>query len=238
MKPQPAPRSWPLRPAAPPSVRWPRSAAAALLALAGCAGPPPIAPPVPPLATSPKAPASEPAPIDVDRRDGNCHVRLRDQLDDYLTRNLLFVMTKLDQAACRSKRVLIDLEGGQVGSAITAGAIIKNRGYDTQVQPGTTCLTPCLLVFAAGRQRIMQHTAPPTRIGFSQIPPDQDFGRQVCETELASSQVLTLTRYLRAMLPVPIATTVFQKLTAATCQRTEYLGPAEAVAIGLATTMR
>lgn len=213
---------------------WPRKTLpAVLLALAGCAG----APPAPPTA-SPKPPAHERLPLDVDRRDGNCHIRLNGPLDDEAVRSLRYVMTELEQAGCRSKRVLLELEGGLVGSAITAGALIKNRGYDTQVQPGTTCLTPCLLVFAAGRQRILLPSVPPTRIGFSQIPPDADFGRQVCETELAASQALTLTRYLRAMLPAPTATAVYQKLTAATCQRTEYLGRAEALALGLATTTR
>ncbi len=200
---------------------------AALLALAGCAGSPPTASPVPPVYQS--------LPLEVAPRNTNCHVLLNGPLDDYAVHSLRFAMTELDKTSCRSKRVLIDLEGGLVGSAITAGALIKNRGYDTQVKPGTTCLTPCLLVFAAGRQRILLPSVPPTRIGFSQIPPDADFGHQVCETELASSQALTLTRYLRAMLPVPTATAVYQKLTAATCQRTEYLGPAEALALGLAT---
>jgi hypothetical protein len=213
------------------SVIWPLPAlAVVLLALAGCASSPPP--------TSPRAPAQDQLPLDVDRRNGNCHIQLTGPLDDEAVRSLRYVMTALEPAGCRSKRVLLDLQGGRVGSAITLGALIKNRGYDTQVQPGTTCLTPCLLAFAAGRQRILLPSVPPTRIGFSQIPPDADFGHQVCETELAASQAQALTRYLRAMLPVPTATAVYQKLTAATCQRTDYLGPAEALALGLATTTR
>lgn len=213
------------------SVIWPLPAlAVVLLALAGCASAPPP--------TSPRAPTQDQLPLDVDRHNGNCHIQLTGPLDDEAVRSLRYVMTALEPAGCRSKRVLLDLQGGRVGSAITLGALIKNRGYDTQVQPGTTCLTPCLLAFAAGRQRILLPSVPPTRIGFSQIPPDADFGHQVCETELAASQAQTLTRYLRAMLPVPTATAVYQKLTAATCQRTDYLGPAEALALGLATTTR
>lgn len=213
------------------SAIWPlQSLAVVLLALAGCAGSPPPA--------SPKAPAYEQLPLEVARDGGNCHIRLTGPLDDEAVRSLRYVMTALEPAGCRSKRVLLDLQGGRVGSAITLGALIKNRGYDTQVQPGTSCLTPCLLAFAAGRQRILLPSVPPTRIGFSQIPPDADFGHQVCETELAASQAQALTRYLRAMLPVPTATAVYQKLTAATCQRTEYLGPTEALALGLATTTR
>jgi len=232
MKPLATTHFWRPHPAPAPSIRWLWSVATALLGLAGCAGAPPA-----PQTDAPKPPVHE-LPIDVDQRDGNCHIRLVGPLDDFTVRSLRFVMTQLDQTACRSKRVLLAPEGGLIGSAITVGAIIKNRGYDTQVQPGTTCLTPCLLVFAAGRQRIMLPSVPPTRIGFSQIPPDADFGRQVCETELAPSQALTLTRYLRAMLPVSTATAVLKKLTAATCDRTEYLGPDEAMALGLATSMK
>lgn len=212
------------------SAIWPRQVLViVLLALAGCASPPPPA--------SPKA-AQDALPLEVERGDGNCHIRLTGPLDDEAVRSLRYVMTKLEPAGCRSKRVLLDLQGGRIGSAITLGALIKNRGYDTQVQPGSTCLTPCLLAFAAGRQRLMLPSVPPTRIGFSQIPPDADFGHQSCETELLSSQALTLTRYLRAMLPLPTANAVYQKLTAATCQRTEYLGPTDTLTLGLATTIR
>lgn len=214
----------------PASVIWPqRALAAVLLALAGCASPPP------PTGTKT---AQDALPLAVERDAGNCHIRLTGPLDDEAVRSLRYVMTALEPAVCRSKRVLLDLQGGRIGSAITLGALIKNRGYDTQVQPGTTCLTPCLLAFAAGRQRILLPSVPPTRIGFSQIPPDADFGHQSCETELLSSQALTLTRYLRAMLPLNTANAVYQKLTAATCQRTEYLGPAEALSLGLATATR
>lgn len=211
-----------------------------VLALAGCATPPPAASPSPAPPPSPKKaePPHEPVVIEVDRRGGNCHIRLDGYLDEYTARSLRQLVTSLEKVSCRSKRVLLDLDGGQVGSAFTVGSILKNRGYDTQVQPGTTCLTPCLLVFAAGRERILLPSVPPSRIGFSQITPDEDFGRRVCETELTATQALTLTRYLRAMLPLATANAVMRKLVGATCDRTEYLGPAEALEMGLATTTR
>lgn len=178
----------------PPSAAWRLKALfIVLLALAGCtAAPPATAPATPTASQRQQAPAH--LPLEVDRRNGNCHIRLTGPLDEDAVRSLRYVINELDKTSCRSKRVLLELEGGLVGSAITAGAIIKNRAYDTQVQPGTTCLTPCLLVFAAGRQRILMASVPPTRIGFSQIPPDADFGHQVCETELAASQAQVLTR--------------------------------------------
>ncbi len=224
---QQSPLIWPLLKALP----------LALLVLAGCAGSPPAqAPAAPTPQARASAPVVERLPLDVDRRNGNCHIRLTGALTDDTAHDLRYVMTTLDKTSCRSKRVLIDLQSGLIGSAITVGSIVKNRGYDTQLPPGTTCLTPCMLVFAAGRQRLILNAVPPTRIGFSQIPPDADFGRGVCETELLAPQAQTLIRYLRAMLPVTTANTVFQKLSTANCRSTEYLGPVEAEALGLATT--
>ena len=205
--------------------------------LLGCAGAPPARSPVPaaPIAARPGTPVDERLPLEVDRRNDNCHIRLTGALTDDTAHDLRYVMSALEKTNCRSKRVLINLQSGLIGSAITVGSIIKNRGYDTQLQAGTTCLTPCMLVFSSGRQRLMLNAVPPTRIGFSQIPPDADFGRGVCETELLGPQAQTLIRYLRAMLPVTTANTIFQKLSTANCRSTEYLGPAEAETLGLAT---
>lgn len=206
------------------------------LLLAGCAGSPPTQAPAAPtsVTTRSSTPVDERLPLEVDRRNGNCHIRLTGALTDDTAHDLRYVMSALEKTNCRSKRVMVDLQSGLIGSAITVGSIIKNRGYDTQLPPGTTCLTPCVLVFAAGRQRLMLNAVPPTRIGFSQIPPDADFGRGVCETELLASQTQTLIRYLRSMLPVTTANTVFQKLSSANCRSTEHIGQSEAEALGLA----
>ena len=227
-------------------IRCAKSLPIALLLLGCAAGPPARSPAQPqPIAAQPNSSVVDAQlPLDVDRRNGNCHIRLTGTLTDDTAHDLRYVMSVLEKTICRSKRVLIDLQGGlqsgqssnTIGSAITIGSIIKNRGYDTQLPPGTTCLTPCMLVFSAGHRRLMLNALPPTRIGFSQLPPDADFGRGVCETELLAPQAQTLIRYLRAMLPITTANTVFQKLSAANCRSTDYLGPAEAEALGLATT--
>ena len=73
---------------------------------------------------------------------------------------------------------------------------------------------------------------------FSRIPPDHDFGHQTCKSEPSRAQQLTLTRYLRAMLPEPTATAVYQKLLAADCRTADAYGTAEALAMGLATATR
>ncbi|MFZ2737501.1 MAG: hypothetical protein WBI20_01770 [Burkholderiaceae bacterium] len=204
------------------------------LVLAGCAGTPDTS-----STKSRSSRLAQPAlPLEVDRSHGNCHIRLDGVLDDITSHSLRSVMAELEKSNCRSKRVLIDQINGQLGSAITIGSIIKNRRYDTQLMPGATCLTPCLLVFAAGNQRIAVASTPPARLGYSQIPRDEDFGRKVCATELSTAQTLTLTRYLRAMLPVETANTVYQKLTAANCLGIDYQTAAQAQAIGLVTATR
>jgi hypothetical protein len=80
----------------------------------------------------------------VDRRNGNCHIRLTGTLTDDTAHDLRYVMSALEKTNCNSKRVRLNLQNGlqsgSVGSAITVGAIIKNRGYDTQLQAGTTAL--------------------------------------------------------------------------------------------------
>jgi hypothetical protein len=167
-----------------------------------------------------------------------CTVRLQGEINHSAVRRLGPLLQQVEQAGCRSKRLVLHATQGVLGDAVTLGAMLRNRHYDTEVGPGTRCETPCLLVFAAGHARVLAPSSPPSRLVFTQIPPDQDFGRGVCSTELSRGQQLTLTRYLRAMLPADTATAVYHKLQAADCQRSDAYGPAEALALGLATTTR
>ncbi len=173
--------------------------------------------------------------IDVDTRTPACRITLHGTLHLGTIQRLNTALAEVEQAGCTSKLAQLNADTGSVSEAITIGAMLRNRDYSTQVQTGNTCLTPCLLVFAAGRERILPTSNPPARIGYSQIPPDRDFGLRQCETELSRNQTLTLTRYLRAMLPANTATAVYQKLLAADCKDTAFHGPAEAMALGLAT---
>lgn len=176
--------------------------------------------------------------INVDTRGAGCQITLNGELHDASVRRMDQAMQQVAQARCRDRLLVLNVSNGLLGDAITLGSMARNRGYDTQVQARTTCNTPCLLVFAAGRNRTMPTGPAPARIAFSQIPPDQDFGRTLCETELSRAQQLTLTRYLRAMLPSNTATTVYQKIQAATCRNTDVYGPDQALVIGLATGTR
>ncbi|MFN3612445.1 hypothetical protein [Tepidimonas sp.] len=164
-----------------------------------------------------------------------CELHWRGALHAGAVQRLRQALDAVGQRDCERRTLVLGAVDGAVGDAITVGAMVRNRGWDTALPPGGSCHTPCWLVFAAGTRRQMADGPTPARVVFSQIPPDADFGHQTCATELGRAQQLTLTRYLRAMLPPPTATTVYQKLLAADCRSAEAYGPQQARLIGLAT---
>lgn len=186
--------------------------------------------------------------IDASSRSGICRVVLRGVPSPGATQQMRPALAALEEVRCDVRVAVLDsgsrpaqttADHGILGDAVTLGAMLRNRGFQTEVQPGTRCHTPCLLVFAAGEVRTMPAAAtPPTQLGFSQITPDQDFGRNVCATELSRAQQLTLTRYLRAMLPPDTALDVLRRLETADCRSTVYLSGPQALAMGLANALR
>lgn len=170
-------------------------------------------------------------------RRSDCQISLHGPIHEESVRRLGQALGDASFARCHRRRLVLDVNDGSLGDAITMGSMLKNRGFLTAMQPGSVCTTPCLLVFAAGRERVIPDT-PGTQLAFTQIPPDQDFGRNRCRTELTPGQSLTLARYIRAMLPEPTATAVYQKLSTATCSNISRYGAQEAMALGLATGTR
>jgi len=221
-----------------------RLALCGLLALAGCAAPLPAVPSAAqtpaPSSTSGQGPLLlrfDDSPLELQVQGGTCTLRWRGELPPDAVTLMSQALYEMEQHHCQRKILALDLQGGDIGPATTLGALLKNRQFDTELLPGSRCETPCVMVFAAGRQRLLPEGSPPARLLLSQVRPDQDFGRAICETELSRNQQLTLTRYLRAMLPLPTATAVYQKISRATCRRHDTLGAPEALALGLATGM-
>ncbi|WP_137895026.1 hypothetical protein [Ramlibacter sp. 2FC] len=229
------------------SRRW---QALALLLLAGCAARP--LPPQP--AAAPPAPLAQPSPapkapssvrfgdglldqFELQVQGGHCLLRWRGEFPADAVPALGQALSELEQHRCTRKTLALDLRGGDIGPATTLGAMLRNRQFDTELLPGSRCQTPCALVFAAGRQRLMPEDGHQAQLLLSQVRRDQDFGQAVCETELNRGQQLTLTRYLRAMLPPATAAVVYQKISRATCRRHDILDASEALATGLATGM-
>lgn len=220
-------------------IRLRRLALCALLALAGCAGVPPIAPAPQKPAASRAAPAEfmrfGDGGLQLQAADGACWLRWRGELPPDAVQTLGEALRELESRHCARKSLALDLQGGDIGPATTLGAMLKNRRFDTELLPGSRCHTPCALVFAAGRRRLLPQGNPAALVLLSQVRRDQDFGHTVCETELSRPQQLTLTRYLRAMLPASTAGTLYQKIGQATCRSHAILFPADALELGLAT---
>ncbi|NMF87681.1 hypothetical protein [Aromatoleum petrolei] len=166
------------------------------------------------------------------QRGAECELTLRGTLTPEAVSALRLASDALAKRSCRGKAVTLDVADGSVGAAITVGSMLRNRGFNTRVAPGSTCHTLCLLVFVAGSQREVGTNA---RLGFSQIPPDEDFGRANCDTELDNRQMLNLARYLRAMLPGLTADYMLQQIRATDCRSVRPLPASDAVTAGLAT---
>lgn len=169
---------------------------------------------------------------------GTCTLDLRGPIDAAAVRQAREAFQWVEQANCRRTTLYVNGRQGQVNEAVTLGAMVRNRQYQTALASGSECGTVCMLVFAAGTQRWMAQQPTPAQIVVTQIPPDQDFGQRVCQTELSRGQQLTLLRYLRAMLPEPSALTIYRKLETADCRTADRYGPMQAQAIGLATGVR
>lgn len=220
-----------------------RLAICGLLALAGCATSPP---PAGPGARAPAVPGGSDAPVllrfdnsrlELQIQGQTCKLQWRGEFPSNAVALMNQALYEMEHHRCQRKIMALDLQGGDIGPAITLGSMLKNRQFNTELLPGSYCHTPCVLVLAAGRQRLLPESIPPARLLLSQVRPDLDFGQATCATELSPGQQLTLLRYLRAMLPLPTATALYEKIRQATCRSHETLGAPEALTLGLATGM-
>ncbi len=173
--------------------------------------------------------------LELQAQAGLCRLRWRGELQSDAVQSLGEALRALETRSCTRKTLALDLQGGDIGPAATLGSMLKNRQFDTELLANSHCHTPCMMVFAAGRQRQVPDASQAARLLLTQPRPDQDFGQTTCATELSLGQQLLLTRYLRAMLPLSTATALYQKIGQATCRSHDTLGATEALALGLAT---
>ena len=209
---------------------------ACLVLLAGCGTPPPA----PPRAAAPDLKTQRVFPHEsgrfvLDVGPQGCQLAVYGALDHAAVRRIGPALQAVSTAGCAQRTAVLHSSGGVIGDAITLGAMLRNRGYQTHLPVGQQCDSTCILVFAAGLARTAPAAGAAGRFQFAQIPPDQDFGRQTCATELSRGQQLTLTRYLRAMLPETAAHGAYQRWLQSDCQHTVQLTAEQALALGLVT---
>lgn len=165
----------------------------------------------------------------------DCRLTLRGEINPTTVSALRLASDALTGRSCRKTTLMLNAPDGQIGAAITLGAMLRNRHVDTHIPAGAQCQTACLLVFAAGTQRELAKGKPEPQLGFSQIPPDEDFGQGSCETELSNRQLLNLARYLKAMVPRMTADFMLDEIRATTCRGVRELPIHKAFSSGLVT---
>ncbi len=167
-----------------------------------------------------------------------CNLLIAGQVHDGAVQRARQAAQLAESAKCTAPVAQLKLSQARLGDAITLGAVLKNRNFSTELAPGAQCDTLCLLVFSAGGERWLPQPGAAARLVVTQVPPDADFGHQVCESEWSAGQRTTLTRYLRAMLPAATAADLLQKMQSADCKTSLPISATQAVALGLATGVR
>ncbi len=217
---------------------------AAVLLLGACSAPPSI------------YPRGEPAParsqlglmqvlaydggrLVVRAQGGQCSIALEGAINRAAGVQLNQAFEALLRSNCQQRWLVLDPSdaGSTIGAAINIGSAVRNRQYHTQIRPSARCNTPCAFVFAAGLERIQPDTVPATFVVLTQVPPDSDFRRNACATEISPQQSQQMSRYLQAMLGVDPANEFMRQLLSATCERSVGLRPDFARPMGLTTRL-
>lgn len=178
------------------------------------------------------------AAVRLQRQADRCELTLSGEIDQVAVQQVTRALDQMASQRCEQRWLVLQANQGQIGAAVTVGSMLRNRNFNTRLAPGTDCLTACVLVFAAGRERVLGTDAPMARLGISRIPPDADDANPRCEAEVGRAQAQTLGRYLRAMLPGATADAVFHVMVQADCRAPLYWRPADVVNNGLVTALR
>lgn len=104
---------------------------------------------------------------------------------------------EIDKIGEYVKSISLDSPGGFLQSALTMGALIREKGYDTTINEGALCASACPLIFASGTNRQVDEKA---AFGLHQIY--SAGGSPVSAAEAmsdAQSTTARITRYLDEM---------------------------------------
>ncbi|MEM5502113.1 hypothetical protein WNY59_10975 [Ahrensia kielensis] len=108
----------------------------------------------------------------------------------------LFV-SEIDKIGEYVKTISLDSPGGFLQSALTMGALIREKGYDTKIADGALCASACPLIFASGTNRTVDKKA---AFGLHQIYTAGGDPLSAAEAmSEAQSTTARITRYLEGM---------------------------------------
>lgn len=85
----------------------------------------------------------------------NRHIAVSGRIDLFTLYSFVRVMSDPRVAEDKRTAVKLDSEGGSVTAAMAVGHIIRDRGFVTGVDRSGKCLSACVLLLAAGAERVV-----------------------------------------------------------------------------------
>lgn len=83
------------------------------------------------------------------------HIVLAGRIDVHALYSFVRLMGDYRISEARRPVVKLDSIGGSVTAAMAIGHLVRDRGFTTVVEPGNECLSACVLILAAGTERVI-----------------------------------------------------------------------------------
>jgi hypothetical protein len=126
--------------------------------------------------------------------------------------------------------LILDSPGGFVTSAMEIGRLVRSTQMRVVLDPGTECLSACVLILAAGVERFFP---PNSRVGIHRLyfPPEEFAQLDFANAEEAYRQMSTRVKdYLREMR---ISETLFERMQAVNIDDVQFIEQDDAERLGL-----
>ena len=153
----------------------------------------------------------------LERSAGVCQLRLTGEVGEDAIRKLRAVLDDAERARCVPQAVRLEGVDGPINSAISLGSMFRNRQMNTVIESTAPCRTTCLLLFVAGRDRSVPNE--PRQLGFNALTGEGVGGALSCQAPPSRNQMITLGRYVHAMLERPASGQVLEWIASASCER-------------------
>lgn len=173
--------------------------------------------------------------------DARCVIALQGRIGPDATREFGTVLRKARDQGCTNPLVALESGGGSVADGLALGREIRLAGYSTLI--ARNCASACSLIFLGGVERVMVGTR--ARVGLHQAgrtrerapgarpqPSDKE-----CSTDRHSEVYRQIRRYLHFVMGDE-GQAVFQRTMDTSCRSMDWLSPAEAMAMGMATRLQ
>lgn len=159
---------------------------------------------------------------------GPHHIVLAGRIDVHALYSVVRLMEDRRIADARRPVLKLDSHGGSVAAAMAIGHIIRDRGFTTVVDRGKECLSACVLILAAGSQRIVASRRVGVhrpRHGVAVAAPST-----VAQARVDGQLIEDLQRYLQTM---GMGERLFAVMMAVPADRMKMLSRGEMHAVGL-----